>query len=527
MAAARSTLLEGLEGMSEEEQLRRVLELSEKEAGAGEATDNLGAGRSFDSWINTPAEERLRALEQKGAGGEIYYSDNEDEELRRVMEESKRTVVMTEEEATRMAIEASEKEAGRPSSVANIDRELHSAIKLSMSNDYSTEGARMRHNSIADTEPQPEGACALVSSPPDHDLQRSRPPNPVSVSAGGKSKSRPASPAETSPPRRLRHRSSIESADNRSDSVAVVKALDIPIQKTPSLPGPSETSFPALPMSEEQQLAMALKQSAEQTVMSEDDQLKLALRLSQSESAGFGGSVPLHRPDPIGESNSRSNTSSQPPPSFDPFTGPAQSRTPAPTSGDTRHLGARSRVPHPRSRPQRPIRDVSSSSSNSSSNPGTLERHPPSSSTETSQDNLRMIVLDGSNISKTFGNGDDFVVEALTIVYNWFSARGHDVVMIVPQSRKSRLMGAKRWADVERLNDYEKANILYYSPSKKTDERSWDCYDDRYIIEFASRKKAIIVSNDYYRDVLKENNPDFNEQIRDRYSCQLFFLNSL
>ena len=80
MAAARSTLLEGLEGMSEEEQLRRVLELSEKEAGALEATANPSTGCSFESWVSTPAEERLRALGQSGAGGDIYYSDSEDEE---------------------------------------------------------------------------------------------------------------------------------------------------------------------------------------------------------------------------------------------------------------------------------------------------------------------------------------------------------------------------------------------------------------------------------------------------------------
>ncbi len=519
MAAARSTLLEGLEGMSEEEQLRRVLELSEKEAGALEATANPGTGCSFESWVSTPAEERLRALGQSGAGSEIYYSDNEDEEMRRVMEESKRNVFMTEEEATRLAIEASEKEAesGRPSSVANIDKELESAIKFSMNdfdslNEWNIEGSRMRHNSIADSEPHPQGACALVSSPPD--LQRSRSPDHVTVSTDGKSKSRPASPAETSPPRRQRHRSSTESADIRSDDAAR-QSKNITIKKTPpSFPGPCGTSFPAL--SEEQQLEMALKQSEEQTVMSEDDQLKLALRLSQSDSGGFRVSVPIIRPDPVGGSN---NTISQPLPPFDPFHPPQpQTRPPASSSGsgDTRHLGARSRVPHPRSKPQRPIRDVSSSSSNSSSNPGTLERHSPPSSTDTSQDNLRMIVLDGSNISKTFGNGEDFVIEALTIVYDWFSARGHDVVIIVPQSRKSRLMGAQRWADVEKLNNFEKANILYYSPSKKTDERSWDCYDDRYIIEFAARKKAIVVSNDNYRDVLKENNPDFNEQIRER-----------
>ena len=134
-----------------------------------------------------------------------------------------------------------------------------------------------------------------------------------------------------------------------------------------------------------------------------------------------------------------------------------------------------------------------------------------------------MIVLDGSNICKTQGKGDDFVTEALPIVYEWFASRGHDVVIILPQSRKSKLMGAKRWAEVEILNNYEKANILYYSPSKKTDERSWDCYDDRFIIDFAARNKAIVVSNDYYRDVLKEDNPEFKEQIRDRYFCQLFY----
>ena len=39
---------------------------------------------SFESWVSTPAEERFRALSQSGAGGEIYYSDSEDEdEMRR------------------------------------------------------------------------------------------------------------------------------------------------------------------------------------------------------------------------------------------------------------------------------------------------------------------------------------------------------------------------------------------------------------------------------------------------------------
>ena len=498
MAAARSTLLEGLEGMSEEEQLRRVLELSEREAGAGEAE----AGGSFENWVNTPASERLRALEEPGRpGAEIYYSDDE-EQLRRAMELSlSPSRVMTDEEATKLAIEASERETeSGPSSVASIDQELESALKLSLRY-HMSDGARIRHNSVADPEPCSQAVSALVSPPPD--LLRSRPLTP---SGSGKPRSRSLSPSEPSPTRRQRRRTGEDHIDIQ--------------EHHPGLTEPTGPAFPALPMSEEQQLELALRKSAEQTSMSEDEQLKLALRISQSENSGIEGSNPPYRSDPIGGASIRNtNSASQPLPSFDPFIAQTQIR-PSSGPGDTRHLGARSRVqqPHPRSRPQRPIRDVSSSSSsNSNSNPSTLERHSPPSSTKTSQDNLRMIVLDGSNISQKFGNGQDFVIEGLMIVYNWFSDRGHDVVIILPQSRKSKLMGAKRWADVEKLDNLEKANILYYSPSKKTDERSWDCYDDRFIIEFAARKKAIVVSNDNYRDVLKECNPEFSEQIKTRY----------
>ena len=52
MAAARSTLLDGLEDISEDEQLRRVLELSRGDAGPGpgpaEAAD--GASSGFQDW---------------------------------------------------------------------------------------------------------------------------------------------------------------------------------------------------------------------------------------------------------------------------------------------------------------------------------------------------------------------------------------------------------------------------------------------------------------------------------------------
>merc|ERR1719384_2984941 len=100
-------------------------------------------------------------------------------------------------------------------------------------------------------------------------------------------------------------------------------------------------------MSEDEQIKLALRLSQTD---GEDDQINLALRLSQR-SEDLGGSVPIHTTDPIGGSNS---TVIQPPPSLELSNVQPQMLPPGPSSGsgDTRHLGARSRVPHPRSKPQ-------------------------------------------------------------------------------------------------------------------------------------------------------------------------------
>ena len=111
----------------------------------------------------------------------------------------------------------------------------------------------------------------------------------------------------------------------------------------------------------------------------------------------------------------------------------------------------------------------------------------------------------------------DFLTEGLHLVYDWFARRGHEVLIILPQSRKSKLMGKGRIEEVMKLDDLEKSGILFYSPSRRTNERSWDCYDDIFIVDIAARKKGIVVSNDNFRDVLDLRNEDFSEQIKNRY----------
>ena len=82
MAAARSTLLEGLEDISEEEQLRRVLEMSRYDTNVpshdtfGHESNNPNTGTSrissdpsFEDWVRIPAEERLQMMSRPAAAG--------------------------------------------------------------------------------------------------------------------------------------------------------------------------------------------------------------------------------------------------------------------------------------------------------------------------------------------------------------------------------------------------------------------------------------------------------------------------
>ena len=106
-------------------------------------------------------------------------------------------------------------------------------------------------------------------------------------------------------------------------------------------------------------------------------------------------------------------------------------------------------------------------------------------------------------------------------MYNWFADRGHKVIIVLPQSIKSRMMGAGRREEVEKLERLERSDILVYSPSRRTDQRSWNTYDDIFIVQIAAKKSGIVVSNDNFKDILKncKDHEDFDliaDQIRNR-----------
>ena len=92
--------------------------------------------------------------------------------------------------------------------------------------------------------------------------------------------------------------------------------------------------------------------------------------------------------------------------------------------------------------------------------------------------------------------------------------RGHSknqIVIILPLSRHKRSSPEERRI----LDRLAEEDILTYTPHRRTDGRSWNCYDDVFIVKYASQVKGIVVTNDNYRDIINESD-DFREQIENR-----------
>ena len=102
----------------------------------------------------------------------------------------------------------------------------------------------------------------------------------------------------------------------------------------------------------------------------------------------------------------------------------------------------------------------------------------------------------------------------------WFLDRGHsDVIVIVPANRKEKI-GPTPITDQHILKELEKSGNLTFSPIRKLyNGPTIVPYDDLVIVEAAHQKRAVIVSNDNYRDVAKEH-PEWRDTIS---SCLIVY----
>ena len=140
MATTRSSLLEGLEEISEEEQLRKLLEISKQDVGPDTSQDTVPATNSFEEWASLPADMRLQMVRNADtshapAGDNLGEDEDEDEEYRKAIEVSKKEKFLTEEEKTNLAIQQSLTPA-QPVNYPLDMGQLESAIRTSLSQSY-------------------------------------------------------------------------------------------------------------------------------------------------------------------------------------------------------------------------------------------------------------------------------------------------------------------------------------------------------------------------------------------------------
>ena len=148
MATTRSSLLEGLEEISEEEQLRKLLEISKQDVGPDSSQETVPYTNSFEEWASLPSDMRLQMVRNADTGQAVndQQSDDEDEEYRKAIEVSKKEKFLSEEEKTNLAIQQSltikeEDQSTQPSDRMQASRpldmgQLESVIRTSLSQSY-------------------------------------------------------------------------------------------------------------------------------------------------------------------------------------------------------------------------------------------------------------------------------------------------------------------------------------------------------------------------------------------------------
>ncbi|KAL0963611.1 hypothetical protein UPYG_G00308590 [Umbra pygmaea] len=132
------------------------------------------------------------------------------------------------------------------------------------------------------------------------------------------------------------------------------------------------------------------------------------------------------------------------------------------------------------------------------------------------KENLRPVVLDGSNVAMSHGNKEVFSCHGIKLAVDWFLEHGHrDITVFVPAWRKEQSRPDALITDQEILRRLEKDKILVFTPSRRVQGRRVVCYDDRFIVKLAYESDGIIVSNDNYRDLANEK-PEWKKFIDER-----------
>ncbi|XP_051999383.1 endoribonuclease ZC3H12A-like [Xyrauchen texanus] len=130
--------------------------------------------------------------------------------------------------------------------------------------------------------------------------------------------------------------------------------------------------------------------------------------------------------------------------------------------------------------------------------------------------NLKPIVIDGSNVAMSHGNKEVFSCRGIELAVSYFLERGHrHVTVFVPSWRKEQPRPDVPISDQHILGELERKKILVFTPSRRVGGKRVVCYDDRFIVKLAHDLDGVIVSNDTYRDLQSER-PEWKRSIEER-----------
>ena len=113
----------------------------------------------------------------------------------------------------------------------------------------------------------------------------------------------------------------------------------------------------------------------------------------------------------------------------------------------------------------------------------------------------RHILIDGSNVGYAFTDNVRFDVKGLEKCLQYFTERGHDVKVYIAESMLKKREVSEQ--DKKKLRRLFGEHILEFTPSRQTQEQSYDCYEDDFLIRNAISKNGIIISNDNFLDLNK------------------------
>ncbi|KAJ8382517.1 hypothetical protein SKAU_G00032950 [Synaphobranchus kaupii] len=127
--------------------------------------------------------------------------------------------------------------------------------------------------------------------------------------------------------------------------------------------------------------------------------------------------------------------------------------------------------------------------------------------------NLRLIIIDGSNVAMSHGLGQFFSCRGIALAVKYFWIRGHRrVTTFVPRWRQKR---DPRIKEQQYLSELQNLGCLSFTPSREVQGKMINSYDDRFMLQLAQDTDGVIVTNDNLRDLLDES-PAFNKVIRNR-----------